>query len=277
MLKRILILLGETKSSVSARHHALRLARRKQAKIAGLAGVDLTSLDEPMIGGIGTAALQAEIEREYKALGNQARLRLRDVLELECRDLGLEFEWLSFDGDPVETMCLACETYDLVVTGHDTAFRGQSSGPLSAALLELLGMTPRPILVCPDELPVSDDVMIAYDASLPAMRAVQLFTLLGLGESRSLHVISTDPNQELATRRAAGAANYLRYHGFEAVPLPIVSSEPTADILSREVVERNIGILVMGAHGHRGFRELLFGSTTRSMVESPPCALFLYH
>lgn len=277
MLNRILILLGETKSSVSARHHALRLARRKGAKVAGLAGVDLTYLDEPMIGGIGTAALQAEIEKDYKARGDQARLRLHDALELECHDHGLDFEWLSFDGDPVEIMCLASETCDLVVTGHDTAFCGQTNEPLSAALLELLGMTPRPILVCPDELTESDAVMIAYDASLPAMRAIQLFTLLGIGENRPLHVVSTDPNQELATRRAAGAATYLRSHGFEALPLPIASSEPTADILAREARERNIGIMVMGAHGHRGFRELLFGSTTRSLVESPPCALFLYH
>jgi nucleotide-binding universal stress UspA family protein len=33
----------------------------------------------------------------------------------------------------------------------------------------------------------------------------------------------------------------------------------------------------MGAHGHRGFRESLFGSTTTQLVENPPYALFVYH
>jgi nucleotide-binding universal stress UspA family protein len=44
-----------------------------------------------------------------------------------------------------------------------------------------------------------------------------------------------------------------------------------------EVADRKIGTLVMGAYGHRGFRERLFGSTTTQLVENPPCALFLYH
>jgi nucleotide-binding universal stress UspA family protein len=277
MLKRILILLGETRSSVCARHHALRLARRKGAKVVGLAGIDIADLDGPMIGGIGTSALQAAFEQEYKAEASQAQLRLHEALELECRDHGLAFEWLSFQGDPIETLCLASETCDLVVAGHDTAFRGQTNEPLSAILTKLLGMTPRPVVVCPDEPPMTDEIMIAYDASLSAMRAVQMFALLGIGESRTVHVVSADASQELAARRAAGAVNYLRSHGFEALPHPIASPLPAAEILAGEVAQRNIGMLVMGAQGHHGFLELLFGSTTSTLVESPPCALFLYH
>lgn len=33
----------------------------------------------------------------------------------------------------------------------------------------------------------------------------------------------------------------------------------------------------MGAYGHRGVRDILFGSTMSKLVESPPCALFVYH
>jgi nucleotide-binding universal stress UspA family protein len=33
----------------------------------------------------------------------------------------------------------------------------------------------------------------------------------------------------------------------------------------------------MGAYGHRGFRQFLFGSTTSTLIEKPPCAFFLYH
>lgn len=277
MLKRILILLGETRSSVCARHHALRLASRKGAKVVGLAGIDLTYLESPMIGGIGTSALQAAVEQEYKAEAGQARLRLHEALERECKDLGLDFEWLSFEGDPIETLCLASETCDLVLAGHDTDFGGQTNEPLSAILNKLLGITPRPVVVCPDDLPLTDEIMIAYDASLSAMRAVQIFALLGVGEDRPLHVLSADASQELAARRASGAVNYLRSHGFEALPHPIASSLPAAEILAREVAQRKIGMLVMGAQGHRGFLELLFGSTTSTLVEAPPCALFLYH
>ena len=42
MLKRILLMLGETPSSVTARAYAFRVARETNADLAGLAGVDLT-------------------------------------------------------------------------------------------------------------------------------------------------------------------------------------------------------------------------------------------
>ena len=50
-----------------------------------------------------------------------------------------------------------------------------------------------------------------------------------------------------------------------------------AEVLKSEIANRKTRTLVMGAYGHRGFRERLFGSTTRALVENPPCALFLYH
>jgi nucleotide-binding universal stress UspA family protein len=277
MLKRILILLSETNSSACARRYAFRLAQRHQASVIGLAGVDLTYLNAPMLGSVGTTALEAGIEQQYRVEANEARRRLRDIFEIECRDHRIEFEWLSFDGDPIETLCLASETCDIVLTGHDTAFRGSIQDELPGTLAKLLQMTPRPVIVCPDDLVASDDILLAYDASLPAMRAVQMVTLLGIGEGRSIHVVSIGPSEERAVRRTAGAAGYLRFHGFEPLPHPIISTGYPADILAREVTDRKIGTLVMGAYGHRGFREFLFGSTTSTLVANSPCALFVYH
>ncbi|HVA15506.1 MAG TPA: universal stress protein [Stellaceae bacterium] len=277
MLKQILVLLGETRSSACARQYAFRLAQSTQSRIAGLAGVDLTYLDSPMIGGIGTSAWQAGINEHIKTQADAACRRLHEIYEAECRDRRLDFEWLSFDGDPTESLYHASESCDLVVTGHDTAFHGDVNKPLSETLTNLLARTPRPAIVCPDDLTPSDAMMLAYDASLPSMRAVQMFTLLGIGEGKSIHVASIDTSQELAARRAAGAVGYLRRHGFEALPHPIVSPLPPAKILAREVADRKIGTLVMGAYGHRGFREFLLGSTTSTLAETPPCALFLYH
>lgn len=55
MLKRILLLLGETPSSVVARQYAFRLAQETDAELAGLAGVDLTYIEAPMPGRVGAA------------------------------------------------------------------------------------------------------------------------------------------------------------------------------------------------------------------------------
>jgi nucleotide-binding universal stress UspA family protein len=276
MLKRILILLGETKSSASARHYAFRLAHSTQASVAGLAGIDLTYLNSPMLGGIGTTAWEIGTEKQFKTQADKARRRLHEVYESECSDHRLAFEWLSFDGDPIETLRMASETRDLVVTGKDTGFRGDVDKQSSEMLSKLLAMTPRPVVICPDELSSSDDFLIAYDGSMPAMRALQMFALLGIGRKNRIHVTSVDASQELAARRTGGAIAYLHSHAYEAEAHPIASSVYPAEVLNIEIVDRKIGTLVMGAYGHRGFREFLLGSTTSTLVESPPCALFVY-
>jgi hypothetical protein len=51
MLKRILVLMGETPSSASAREYAFRLAQNTQSDVTGLAGTDLTYIEAPILGG----------------------------------------------------------------------------------------------------------------------------------------------------------------------------------------------------------------------------------
>ncbi len=100
---------------------------------------------------------------------------------------------LSFEGDPVETLYLAAEPRDLVVTGHDTAYYGNIREALPDMIAKLLMTSPRPMIVCPDEPPAGEGVLVAYDGSLPAMRALQLFALLGIAKKKRISVTSVNP------------------------------------------------------------------------------------
>lgn len=277
MIKRMLILMGETPSSVVARDLGFRLAARAGAGVSGLAGVDLAYIEAPGPTPIGGAAYKTRMEDQLKRQADAARQRLHDVFERECTAHGLEFEWQSFSGDPNETLNLAVETRDIVVTGHDTAFHGKVREAFPEMLSNLLRATPRPVIVCPDAAPAEGEILVAYDGSVPAMRAVQLFAVLGVGAGRRVSVTSVDEDQGMAARRASGAVSYLRAHGVEAGAVPIASRAHAADIIAAQVADRGAGMVVMGAYGHRGWRERLFGSATERMVESPPCALFIYH
>jgi nucleotide-binding universal stress UspA family protein len=277
MLRRILILLGETPSSVSARQYALRLTRSTSAELAGLSGIDLPYIETLMPGRIGATVYKAKLEERLKEQANEQRVRLHEAFESDCRVHGLTFDWLTFEGDPIAALRSAAETSDLLITGHDTAFRGEIHEQLSEMLTKLLLITPRPIVICPDEPVATDQVLVAYDGSLPAMRAVQMFALLGLGRGQHIQVVSVDTHHELAAKRAANAANYLRIHDYQVDASPVATRTHPAEALKSEITNRRIGTLVMGAYGHRGFREFLFGSTTNTLIANPPCALFLYH
>lgn len=245
--------------------------------MAGLAGIDLTYIEATMPGRIGASAYKVRLEKQLKKQAADVRQHLHEEFERECRNHNVAFEWLSFEGDPIGSLYLATETRDLVITGHDTAFCGKVHERLSEVLGNLLLITPRPLIICPDEFSAADEILIAYDGSVPAMRAVQIFTLLGIGLGKRICVTSVDASQELAARRTAGAAGYLRSHGYDVEANPIASRVHPAEALKVQIADRRIGTLVMGAYGHRGIRQVLFGSTTNALVENPPCALFLYH
>ncbi len=277
MLKRILVLLGETAASVNARDYAFRLARKTGAELAGLAGIDLSFIEAPLPGAIGATAYRVKAEESLRQQADDIRRRLRETFEQECRGQNVPFEWLSFEGDPVAHLHLAAETRDVIITGHDTGYHGNIREPLPEMLTKLLLATPRPVIACPDEPPRGTDVLVAYDGSLPAMRTVQLFALLGVWRDARIHVTSIDAGHELAARTTHSVADYLRSHEYRVETHPIVSDAHPSEVLRIQVADRNIGTLVMGAYGRRGLRELLFGSTTSSLLEAPPCALFLYH
>jgi nucleotide-binding universal stress UspA family protein len=277
MLKSVLVLLGETPSSISARQYAFRLARETGAELTGLSGIDLAFIEAPKAVPIGGTAYKVRREKELKKQADTARNRLHGLFADECKAQSVPFGWLSFEGDPMPALYLAIETRDLVVTGHDTAYYGNVRENLPEMLAKLVMTSPRPTILCADELSKGNDILVAYDGSLPSMRAVQIFALLGMATDRRVHVTSIEAGQELAVRKACGAAAYLESHGFRVETDPIASSAAPAEVIRAEVADRKIATIVMGAYGHRGWREFLFGSTTRRLTEAPPCALFIYH
>lgn len=277
MLKQILVLMGDTPSSAVARDTACQLGRTMNAGLTGIAGIDLAYIEAPMAGGIGTASYKSDLEHKLKAQAASLQAELRESFETECRSRGVTFSWLAFEGEPVPMLSEAAATRDLVVTGYDTAFRGGVRENHSETLSELCMLMPRPVLVAPDVASGHPDILVAYDGSAASMRALQMFVLLGIGRGRRVHVVTVDSDGNRAERHAAAAAAYLKAHDYETLATPIASYGVPAEILRRQVVERNIGLLVMGAYGNRGLADLLFGSTSTALAEDPPCMLLLYH
>jgi nucleotide-binding universal stress UspA family protein len=277
MLKRILVVLGETRASAVARQYAFRLARSENTELAAIAGIDRQYIDSPMAGTVGTTAYKIQLEEELKAQAGDACARLRSVYEMECRNHNAPFEWLAFDGDPMSALQIAAENSDALVTGHDTDFRGNIREHLPDMLAKLCWTAPRPLIVCGDKDRGDGDIMIAYDGSLPAMRAVQLFMLLGLWSRHRIHVVAIGTDKAAAERIPAGALQYLHRRGFNVEANAIATRAHPAEVLKIEVADRKIGTLVMGVYGRRGLRERLCGSTTTQLLQEPPCALFVYH
>jgi nucleotide-binding universal stress UspA family protein len=141
----------------------------------------------------------------------------------------------------------------------------------------------RPILMCPEgfaaELPVTfDDVMIAWDHTAPAARAVA--DALPILESASSVRIVTATDDKTPEQLASGAAlaSHLAEHGIKAKFETVkIDGSSVGKVFEAYVDANAIDLLVMGAYRHSRLNETLWGGATKTVIARPPCWVLMSH
>lgn len=142
--------------------------------------------------------------------------------------------------------------------------------------------SPRPVIAVPARLNIRPDepghtVLVAYDGSLQAARALQAFQNSGLAGMLPTIVVSVSEEPLEAARVAERAIDYLRFHDIKAEPHPITTHKATAQVLLDAAAEHKSVLIVMGGYGQPILREFFIGSVTRTLLAESPVPLFLYH
>jgi nucleotide-binding universal stress UspA family protein len=158
---------------------------------------------------------------------------------------------------------------------HLRSNAGDDEGDLT--LRTVLKDSSRPVVVVPKNSRPEGPVIIAYDGSLQAARALAAFEATGLGGSGQIHVLSVCADAITTTEHAQRASRFLKRHDIDASVLALPSSDPPEEVILQQVRRLNAGLLVMGAYGQPVLREFFVGSVTRKMLEQSPAPLFLYH
>lgn len=276
MLKRLLIALDATPAAREAQSLALRLALAHGAALKGLAIVDPEILIpvEPMPIGGDTYKVHKDAVLIDRA--RAAASALAQAFTDECRTAHVEAESGAIQGPALATLISACAPHDVVVLGNDTSFGGDPKAP-SPLIAGLLNNNPRPLIVSPVNEAPGPATLIAYDASVPAMRALQLFAALGLRKANEAVVVSIGADAAAAKTMAEEGETFLRERGYKAVARPLAGGKNPIDTLIAAAKSANAGMIVAGAYGHRGWREWLLGTTTEALVAQSPVPLFIHH
>lgn len=122
-------------------------------------------------------------------------------------------------------------------------------------------------------------ILVSWDESATALRAVRQALPLLTGAS-GVHVVLVDPPKDAPDRSDPGGAfaQYLSRQGIRAeVSVCNQTDESIAATLERRAKELGCDMIVMGAYGHSRLREAIFGGTTRSLIDSAECAVFMAH
>ena len=119
-------------------------------------------------------------------------------------------------------------------------------------------------------------VLVGYDGSVPAIRTLQLFALLGLGAGQAVRVLSVAGDRAEAARLAGEATEYLRRHGLDAEAIAVQGEHPKEALLA-ELAAMRARLLVMGAFETSALRSFFTGSLTEALLLAAPCPIFVAH
>jgi len=279
-MRSILVTVDDTPSAVAARGLAAALARQCGAQVRGVTALDVSDLDrvEPVpIGGVQYAYDRLQ---HRKKLADERRARiaeLPDVFRRSLADEGMDAVCATMEADVRDGLLRMIETCDLVVTGRDAEFHLEAVEGVTPLVHHIIAKGCRPVVVSGPQWVEKGPVLVAYDGSAPAAKALQVATLMGIFGSSGARILSIGREQSAALSVAERARSFLALHEIDADLEAVATTENPADVLLRRASETGARMLVMGAFGHRGFREILFGSTTRHLFDSAPIPLFIYH
>jgi nucleotide-binding universal stress UspA family protein len=142
---------------------------------------------------------------------------------------------------------------------------------------KLLFKSGRPVLMCPEELAgelpvVFDNVLIAWDHSAPAARAVA--DALPMLQSAEKVRIITVTDKRTPDEMGSGTAlvDHLAEHGISAVFEAVkIDGSSIGKVFEAYVKKHAIALLVMGAYRHTRLNEIVWGGATKTVIGQPPC------
>lgn len=278
MLRSILVGIDGSPYSGAALDVGLRLARSHDALLVGLGVVD-----EPTIRtGETLAPDSSTFQRHHDAaMLHEATRQVESFLARFtrlCAQAQVACKVLEDYGDPVAQIRMEAQRFDLILLGQQTYFRFETQEFADDTLKEFLRHSPRPVLVVPAEPRPGQNVLVAYDGSLPCAKSLQSFVLLGLAQGRQVHVLTVKENTVEGARIADRAVEFLQSHGVTAQRhVAALEKVHAAEAILDHAHQFDAEMLVLGAYGRSALHEFFFGSVTSSILQDSDVPMFMCH
>jgi len=284
MLRSILVGLDGSDYSQSAVNVGIYLARKTNALLVGLGVVDEPTIREaePRLIGGGVPYAEPVFSRERLASARHEVERFLAQFTVRCAEAKVACKVLEDVGLPHEQIELQAQRYDVIVLGQQTRFHFETQEGYDDTVRRVLKNCPRPLIAVPKRLDLHPEepghtVMVAYDGSIQAARALHEFQNSGLAGVLPTVVVSVGSEHGEAARAAERAIDYLRFHDIKAEAQVVTSTEPPARVLLERAKKHRSALIVMGGYGQPVLREFFLGSVTRSLLSESPIPLFLFH
>lgn len=283
MIQSALIALDGSAASEVATLMAIRFAKNTRHQgdgpllLTGIAILDRPTITKPQATPVGGGGFKKERDEALLAEADQKIDAILRHFESVCEAAGMKYATVRAEGLPHEVIAAASHVHDVIVIGQDTNFHFQTGTDRCETFKQTLQNHPCPMIVTPNEMPQGNSILVAYDGSLAAARALHLFVLMEPNlDGLDVHVVSIHKSAQQAENDCSEAVELLRRHSIDARPHPVASGANPTQILVDTAQRLKPRMVVMGAFGHKGLRTVFFGSTTREMLDQCLFPLFIY-
>jgi nucleotide-binding universal stress UspA family protein len=139
----------------------------------------------------------------------------------------------------------------------------------------------RPVLVIPythKAVYKCDRVVVAWDGSVPAVRAIASAMPL-LQSARSVELVTVSEKKKNSDVDLPGfnITRHLARHAINAELRKLPSAGDIANTLLSHLADNEADLLVMGAYGHSRLREFILGGATRGILSAMTSPVLMAH
>lgn len=135
----------------------------------------------------------------------------------------------------------------------------------------------KPVLIFPRILRnfSTDSIIIGWNNSTEASRSVSSAIEL-LKQAKKVHIVSsTEYVKDLEVME--NLITYLKEHDINASYEIIKTTRIPGQALLNAAKDGNFDLIIAGAYGHKGLKELMFGGATRYLLENTSIPVFMSH
>ncbi len=221
-----------------------------------------------------TAEHAANLKSVFETHCRRRAIQIRSFEEA-CDDPKKSASWSDTTGAVIQNMAHFGRVCDLAVVTLPDPSNGPRDTPLFEGLLMESG---KPVLLVPSRgmKAVPEHVLVAWDGSLPATRA--LTAAMPFLKAADRVFVATVGEVDFGMPSTENAVSYLSSHGVNAEARTIDwPKNPIAERLLNQAEATNSDMIVMGGYSHARLFESLLGGTTRHMLAHADRALLLAH
>ncbi|MDF1657780.1 MAG: universal stress protein [Verrucomicrobiales bacterium] len=276
-IRKILVPLDASIYTDGATETAIRIAKAHGASVTGVAVLDSPEIRSSIIPAVGpyypmmVDAVQEKIEHADQIL-RDTLIRFSNT----CEKAGIEHEETEYEGIPAQKLLESSIFHDLIVLGLETSFHFETRGGRGDTLDKLIDHTATPVLaVPPTGAPIPSKVIIAFDGSFGASRAMRDFIPFAASFDPEITLVSAELPAKKSDFLLSSAVSLLESHGFSKVNWN--ASEMTAEETFTPAFTADADLIVAGIHSRRPIRDMFTGSFTATLIRDHQKPLFLSH